>query len=214
MEKEDNTREAEEHYLPVLGVYIPVFTLYSPAADMPDTYEATQGLTLSPVSRSPKCPGSLPHFYLQLIYLDSSGFYFLVLASHPSIPSIRSHSPSIVQLIKIFSDNCRHCGRPGIYSQSLTSQMPHCCCGYRRAPPNAPPLLKLLLPPKCHLWDKNIVSELSGLLFDYQNSVKDPYTNESLRLSGIGKMGWLADKICLHPWACTTKYNALLCRPP
>lgn len=45
MEKEDNTREAEEHYLAVLRVYILVFTLYSPAADMPDTSEATQGLT-------------------------------------------------------------------------------------------------------------------------------------------------------------------------
>ena len=44
MEKEDNTREAE-HYLAVLRVYILVFTLYSPAADMPDTSEATQGLT-------------------------------------------------------------------------------------------------------------------------------------------------------------------------
>ena len=37
--------------------------LYSPAADMPDTSEATQGLTLSPVSRSPKRSGSLPHSY-------------------------------------------------------------------------------------------------------------------------------------------------------
>lgn len=93
MEKEDNTREAEEHYLAVLGVYILLFTLYSPAADMPDTSEATERLTLSPVSRSPKCPSSLPHSYLQLTSLDSSSFYFLVLASHPSIPSVRPHSP-------------------------------------------------------------------------------------------------------------------------
>lgn len=80
MEKEDNRRQRREQntFCQLSGSVSPCsLNLHSPAGCTPNTPESMQGLTLSPIARPPKCPGSLLPSYWQLTSLDLSSFYFL-----------------------------------------------------------------------------------------------------------------------------------------
>lgn len=202
VEKEDNTREEDE------GILFANFQglcphVYSALASWRHTWYTwihSRAYTF-PISRPPKYPGSLPHSYWQPTSLDSSGLYFLQslppnLVFHLEdliLPSISCWSNSS------HSDSCRHFGKPGIfYSQSLISQMPHCCHGYHLAPQMPHPSWNCFL-----TFPLNATSEARTLWV----SCLDPYLTirtllrmhaqiyESLCLSGVGKTRWLADKI-------------------
>lgn len=123
-EGRQHQRRVEEHFLPNFIVCILMFTLHSPAGGTSDSPESTRGLTLSPISRPPKCPWSLSHSYWWLISLDSSGLYFLqpltpVPVFHLKISFYLLHSSWSKSSAHL--DDCRHFGRLGIfYGQWLT----------------------------------------------------------------------------------------------